>query len=185
MTADHIPVIQVVDRVNGARHDAAVMMARKPKAMCAIRARFRTLRALAFGLSLAAVGAAPAQEGGPMVPVIVRAIAGGIEARRGAMLTRVVALSPGVVRIRIAPSGTMPEDASWAVDAAKRAHPVAVTATAGGFETASIVVRIDPADGRLTIADRQGRPILADRVRTTVRYPPGRQRISRVPSQVP
>jgi alpha-glucosidase len=74
---------------------------------------------------------------------------------------RVVALTDSIVRVRIAPDGRFPEDASWAVDATIRAKHAAVIAAPDGFATPALKVRIDAA-GRLAVSDPQGRVISDD-----------------------
>jgi len=86
----------------------------------------------------------------------------GVEFRAGDLIERITALRDDVVRVRVGPQGALPEDASWAVLPASRTAHATVTPTATGFTTKDVVVRIDPADGRLTIEDRAGRTILAD-----------------------
>ena len=92
----------------------------------------------------------------------LRPLPDGVEFRTGDLIERITALRDDVVRVRVSPRGALPEDASWAVlPAARTAHAV-VTPTATGFSTKDVVVRVDPADGRVTIEDSAGRTILAD-----------------------
>ncbi|SEM98745.1 alpha-glucosidase [Sphingomonas gellani] len=86
----------------------------------------------------------------------------GLEARRGAMLMRVEALTDMVLRVRIGRDGTLPEDASWAVAAPLRQQRVKVTATPDGFRTSAVQVRLDPATLALTVTDLAGKVIVAD-----------------------
>lgn len=119
--------------------------------------------AMAAAMMVAGVTMASAQPV-PAAPASVGAltpIAGGIEVRRGATVTRITALTDAILRVRIAPGGRFPEDASWAVDATIRAKHVPVTPTADGFATQALRVRIDGA-GRLTVTDPQGRTISDD-----------------------
>ena len=90
------------------------------------------------------------------------ATAHGVEARRGPVVMRVDALSDQVLRVRIGRDGTLPEDASWAVEARSRAASVPVVATADGFTTAALAVHLDPATLALTVTDRAGKVIVAD-----------------------
>jgi alpha-glucosidase len=85
----------------------------------------------------------------------------GAEARRGAVLMRVTALTDHVLRVRVARDGTLPEDASWAVLPDQRAQSVPVTRTADGFATDALDVAIGP-DLRLTVKDKAGHVIVAD-----------------------
>ncbi|MGQ7434125.1 hypothetical protein ACTGZC_10700, partial [Streptococcus suis] len=66
-----------------------------------------------------------------------------------------------ILRIRIDRDGALPEDASWAVDAAVRKQRVRVTPTADGFATAALRVAFAP-DGRMTITDPAGKIITTD-----------------------
>jgi alpha-glucosidase len=86
----------------------------------------------------------------------------GIEASGGGMTMRVEALTDSILRVRMARGEQWPEDASWAVSAAVRQQKVAVSATANGFSTRTLAVRIDPATLRLDVTDLQGRTIVAD-----------------------
>jgi len=95
-------------------------------------------------------------------PALGEALPNGIAASRGALAIRVEALSDHVVRVRIARDGRWGEDASWAVPAEVRRHAVPVQALADGFTTRSLAVHLDPRTLQLTVADAQGRTILAD-----------------------
>lgn len=86
----------------------------------------------------------------------------GIEARHGRVLMRVTALTDQIVRVRIARDGVMPENSSWAVLPAMRAHRAAVTPLENGFATGTIRVAVDPARLALTITDLTGKVIAAD-----------------------
>jgi alpha-glucosidase len=86
----------------------------------------------------------------------------GLEAHRGAVVMRIDALTPQVLRVRIGRDGALGEDASWAVDARTRAMTAPVTATADGFTTTALAVHLDPATLKLTVTDRAGKVIVAD-----------------------
>ena len=86
----------------------------------------------------------------------------GVEVRRGTTLMRITALTNDVVRVRIAPDGTLPEDASWAVPARIRHDHVKVTATADGFTTATMRVRLTGTPSRLVVETLDGKVISAD-----------------------
>lgn len=90
------------------------------------------------------------------------AIPGGVEFVRGETVLRVTALTPEILRVRIAPKGGFTEDASWAVPAAVRAKRAAITPLADGFETTALSIHVDPATLRLTITDKAGKVIAAD-----------------------
>ncbi|WP_264175498.1 glycoside hydrolase family 31 protein [Allosphingosinicella flava] len=85
-----------------------------------------------------------------------------MEARLGAAVVRVTAITDAILRIRIAPDGTFPEDASWAVAKDVRNRSVAVAPSANGFATQSLRVSIDPATLRVTVSDLDGKIISED-----------------------
>lgn len=101
-----------------------------------------------------------------------RPLSNGIEIHSGSAILEITALRDDVVRLRVGPSGQLPEDASWAVLPASRTASVAVTpedsARAVGFKTAKLHVSVqrDPLelsitdmDGRVVVAQLPGRPI--------------------------
>ncbi len=104
-----------------------------------------------------AVDAPPANTSEAIVPRI-----DGLEVRHGLALMRVTALTDQVVRVRIAPDGVLPEDASWAVLPTIRAHHAPVTPLANGFATGAIRVVVDPSNLALTVTDLSGKVIVAD-----------------------
>ncbi|MFL6758437.1 MAG: TIM-barrel domain-containing protein [Sphingomonas sp.] len=89
--------------------------------------------------------------------------ADGLEVHRGRVLMRVTAVTDQIIRVRIARDGILPEDASWAVLPAMRAHHAAVTPLDDGFATNAIRVTVDPSSLALTVADLSGKVISADR----------------------
>ncbi len=95
-------------------------------------------------------------------------VQGCLEVRLGPALLRVDALAPDILRIRVAPQGHLPEDASWVVPADVRAARAAVADASdersAGFRTAALTVRVDRATLAVTISDPAGRTILADHV---------------------
>jgi len=95
-----------------------------------------------------------------------RPITGGIEVRSGKAILRVVALRDDLLRVRIAPDGVFPEDASWAVLPGARTHTVAVTAESDahsvGFRTSELRVVVERPDLRLRILDLQGNVLQED-----------------------
>ena len=90
----------------------------------------------------------------------------GIEIQAGDAREQITALHDNILRIRIAPHGQMPEDASWAVSAEKRRSTVSVTpATSGdiiGFRTRSLSVEVDRKTLRLTVRDLAGNIVQQD-----------------------
>lgn len=114
-------------------------------------------------LALTSPAQARAQPQGPATsaqPITIRG--DGVEVRQGALLMRVDALTDTMLRVRVGREGTLPEDASWAVPAAARQQRIKVSATADGFRTAAIQVRIDPTTLALTVTDLNGKVIAAD-----------------------
>ncbi len=91
---------------------------------------------------------------------------GTLEVRRGAALVRVDALAPDILRVRVAPDGTLGEDASWSVPAGLRAGRAAVRdvsdKASAGMSTAALTVRVDRATLAVRIEDAAGRAILSD-----------------------
>ena len=85
----------------------------------------------------------------------------GIVVSQGTTTMQVTALSDTTLRVRIARSGPLPEDASWAVPAEVRGRSVAVRAMPNGFSTSAVQVVVAP-DMKLTVTDLKGRVIVAD-----------------------
>jgi alpha-glucosidase len=92
----------------------------------------------------------------------VTPLANGAEANNGSATIRVTALTPSILRVRIARAGRFPEDASWAVPAAVRHESAPVHLTGDGFTTSALAVHIDPVSLGLTVNDAQGKVISAD-----------------------
>ncbi|MGH8254134.1 MAG: TIM-barrel domain-containing protein [Steroidobacteraceae bacterium] len=96
----------------------------------------------------------------------VAASAGALEVQSGLMHLQISAIADDILRVRIAPTGTFPEDASWVVPAALRDGSVDVhawsSAGAEGFDTSALSVRVERATLRLTVTDRAGHVISAD-----------------------
>ena len=90
----------------------------------------------------------------------------GIEIQAGDAREQITALRDDVLRVRIAPHGQMPEDASWAVSVENRHSSVPVTpvTSAGsiGFRTRSLSVEVDPKTLRLTVRDLAGNIVQQD-----------------------
>ena len=61
-----------------------------------------------------AVLASPSNSLPPPVP-FAQPIKSGVEVSNGKAKIRVTAITPSILRVRIAPDGKFPEDASWAV----------------------------------------------------------------------
>ena len=90
----------------------------------------------------------------------------GIELRDGTLLMQITAMRDDVIRLRASHTGALPEDASWAVLPDARAASVAVVQDSNeksvGFHTANLGVRIDRANGLLTVLDASGKTIQQD-----------------------
>jgi alpha-glucosidase len=90
----------------------------------------------------------------------------GVEVQAGSATIRITALRDDIVRFRIAPGSTLPEDASWAVLPEARTKSVNVQpledAHAVGFRTASIEVRAERDPLRLVVSDLAGHVLCAD-----------------------
>jgi alpha-glucosidase len=92
-----------------------------------------------------------------------RATANGIEIHAGPAVLTITALRDDVLRLRVGPSGQLPEDASWAVLPASRTASVNVTpessSSSVGFKTAKVrvTVRRDPLE--IQVADLDGHVI--------------------------
>lgn len=120
----------------------------------------RLIFVLAFFM-LASGTRAVAQPGGSDESAIAH-LSNGIEAHKGLVRVRIVALTNSILRIRVARAGEFGEDASWAVPAAVRRESVPVEAIADGFETRELAVHLDPESLGLTLTSRSGQTILAD-----------------------
>ncbi|MGN6376609.1 MAG: glycoside hydrolase family 31 protein [Sphingomonas sp.] len=128
--------------------------------------RLTALGALAIGFAAPASAAALAQTADTAAPAQAAARFAarndGVDVHRGTLMMRVTALTDSIMRVRIAPHGSLPEDASWAVPANVRARHVAVTATPDGFATDAMRVHIDPQTLGITVTDPTGKVIVAD-----------------------
>jgi len=97
-------------------------------------------------------------------PAAVTTQPDGVEVRQGAMLMRITALTDDILRVRVAPTGTLPEDASWAVAPKLRQSHAKITAGADGFSTATLRVRLSGSPLRLVVEDLSGKVISADAI---------------------
>ena len=136
---------------------------------------FSCLRTLIFlAVMVAPIAVIAQNEAGPPAAVTVEAITSseslrdGIQIQAGAATLRITALRDDIVRVRIAPTSTLPEDASWAVPAEARGKSVEVQpvqdSAAVGFRTAALEVRVERNPLRLVMRDRAGNIICADAV---------------------
>ena len=92
--------------------------------------------------------------------------ANGIEIRSNSAIMQITALRDDVVRVRVGPSGQLPEDASWAVLSTSRTATVNVTpessASAVGFKTTKLHVSVHKDPFGLTVTDLAGHIIAED-----------------------
>jgi alpha-glucosidase len=132
---------------------------------------FLLLSLLAGRSSFAAAGQGHAGETQPALLVLDTfsgsvPLRNGIEVRSGQAVMQVLALRDDMVRIRIAPDGKLPEDASWAVLASARRERVDVTGDNGpeavGFRTRLLRVRVERKTLRLSITDLKGNLLQED-----------------------
>jgi alpha-glucosidase len=142
------------------------------KPMRVLRAPARNICFL-VGLAIAAIsiGAQPVLDGTGQISSFSRItqatpLANGIELRDGRLLLRITAMRDDVLRLRASRTGTLPEDASWAVLPEARAASVPVVqesdAKSAGFHTASLRIRMDRATGLLTLLDLSGKVLQQD-----------------------
>ncbi|MDR3727611.1 MAG: glycoside hydrolase family 31 protein [Terracidiphilus sp.] len=90
----------------------------------------------------------------------------GIAIQSGAATLRITALREDILRVRIAPGSTLPEDTSWAVLPGPRTKTIPVQpladSAAVGFRTASLDVRVERSPLRLVVRDLAGNILCAD-----------------------
>jgi alpha-glucosidase len=125
-------------------------------------------------LTLATISAASAKTASAAAQpsVMLEAVTGsqplpnGIQIQAGPAQLRITALRDDIIRVRIAPGATLPEDASWAVLPASRTSSVDVQpaqdAASVGFRTASLDVRVERSPMRLVVRDLAGNIISTD-----------------------
>jgi alpha-glucosidase len=101
----------------------------------------------------------------------------GIDIQAGPASLRITALRDDILRVRIAPGSTFPEDASWAVLPEPRGKSVEVQPTQDsgsiGFRTAALEVRLERAPLRLVVRDLAGNIISADALGRPARFQAG------------
>jgi len=95
-----------------------------------------------------------------------QALPSGIEIHSGPGVLRILALRSNVLRITESPTSTLPDDGSWAVLAPARQARVQVTpeqgASAVGFDTPVLRVRVSRNPMKITVEDSSGRTIVSD-----------------------
>jgi alpha-glucosidase len=95
----------------------------------------------------------------------VQPLKDGVQIQVGSGQLRITALRDDILRVRVAPGATLPEDASWAVLPASRTHSVDVQALpdpAVGFRTSTLEVRVERSPLRLIVSDLAGNVLCAD-----------------------
>ena len=90
---------------------------------------------------------------------------------------RITALRDDIIRVRVSPDSTLPEDASWAVLADARTKSVGVQpmqdSASVGFRTAALDVRVERNPLRLIIRDLSGTVLSADAGGRSTRFQVG------------
>jgi alpha-glucosidase len=135
------------------------------------------------------LGSAQAQTAATSQPgVTLEAVTGfkprhdGIDIQTGAIQSgsaslSITALRDDILRVRIAPGNTLPEDASWAVLSGPRGKSVDVQplqdAASVGFRTAAVEVRVERSPLRLVVRDLAGNIISADTVSRPTKFQAG------------
>src|SRR5215467_13858931 len=105
-------------------------------------------------IGIATLAAAAAQTpAAPQAPVVIDAVAAsevlqdGLQIQAGSATLRITALRDDIIRMRISPTATLPEDASWAVLPESRTKTVSVRPMqhqeSVGFRTAALDVRVE------------------------------------------
>jgi len=107
-------------------------------------------------------------------PVVLDAVSSfeplrdGIQIQAGPAVMRITALRDDIVRVRISPNSSLPEDASWAVLAEPRSKSIDVQpsqdAASIGFRTSQLEVRVERQPLRIVIRDLSGNIVSADAV---------------------
>ncbi len=105
----------------------------------------------------------------------------GIEVRSGAAVVLFSALRDDVIRIRVGPTGQLPEDASWAVLPSARTATVAVTpetsASTVGFKTGKLRVTVRKDPFAFSVTDMAGRVIAEQFAERPIEYHGGSFRV--------
>ena len=96
----------------------------------------------------------------------VKALDDGLQIQAGPGQIQITALRDDIVRVRVSPGATLPEDASWAVLPEPRTKHIHVQTTQDaasvGFKTAALDVRVERNPLRLVVRDLAGNVICAD-----------------------
>ena len=115
-------------------------------------------------------------------PSSFSALPDGIAIQDGSAREEITAVRDDILRVRIAPDGTMPEDSSWAVLPKALNSHISVTpelsAKYFGFRTSALEVRVNREDLRMTVLDLSGTVIQQDAL--PVRFEGTSFRVSKV-----
>jgi alpha-glucosidase len=107
----------------------------------------------------------------------------GLQLQSGPATIRIIALRDDIIRVRISPTDTLPEDASWAVLQEPRGKSVDVhaaeDANSVGFRTAALEVRVDRNPLRIVFRDHASNVICADALGRPTRFQLGGFTISK------
>ncbi len=146
---------------------------------------------LLFGITTAASAFAPAQTAAVSQPATItleavtssHPLRDGVELQSGAATLRITALRDDIIRVRISPDSTLPEDASWAVLPGPRSKSIDVQpiqeAASVGFRTAELEVRVERNPLRVVIRDLAGNVISADAAGRPIQFELGGFSISK------
>jgi alpha-glucosidase len=137
----------------------------------------KTLFVVLVGAIVAAVACESAQAASPSQDTTAlsavtssQPLRDGIEVKSGPATLRITALRDDILRVRIAPTGALPEDSSWAVLPVPRGKSVNVQPQSKqdgafvGFRTAALDVRVERNPLRIVVRDLAGNIISADAV---------------------
>ncbi len=137
---------------------------------------------LCFGATIALV-ATQAQTAGSQSGIPLESVTGtqprsdGLDLQAGSARVRITALRDDILRVRIAPGNTLPEDASWAVLPGPRSKSVDVTPipdpASVGFRTTALQVQVGRNPLRLVVRDLAGNIISADAVDRPTKFETG------------
>lgn len=136
---------------------------------------FRRVALLWIALAAFATSLAGAQITAASQPTVVidalsasEVLQDGIQIQAGSAALRINALRDDIIRVRISPTGTLPEDASWAVLAEARGKSIPVQPmqddSVVGFRTGALDVRVERNPLRIVIRDLSGNVVSADAV---------------------
>ena len=116
---------------------------------------------LGLALCLPAIACAQAQAQAQAQTQALEPLPAGVRAHSGDQVMEVTALRDDVLRVRVWKTGAAPENVSWAVLPAALGSTAAVTASADGFSTAKLQVRLG-ANLALTVSDTAGHVLQQD-----------------------